>query len=284
LLPLFPPGEKVQDMKEHLCDCLNDYHNKIQHLKKELEDHSTSAENLRKQHRKQKHKHITINPSQMCDLCFKPIFDREFYVFPCQHAFHRMCIQNRLANYDTKDVRVRVIISKVKACFEHIEAVKKNALEISTQRSAFQPGAAVQGRDGAAGSMYDTERSQSYLNDITSLAGGLIQRGANLINQSQVGRGGSLGGINQQQMFMLKEKEERQIRDKLKEVDEILTRECFFCGGILIDMIDNYIEIKEEEAFDLEDMEPEEDKANASAPGYGQQQKVNLLEDEWDIE
>ena len=51
-------------------------------------------------------------------------------------------------------------------------------------------------------------------------------------------------------------------------------------------MIDNDIEIKEEEAFDLEDMEPEEDKANAnaSAPGYGQQQKVNLLEDEWDIE
>ena len=49
-------------------------------------------------------------------------------------------------------------------------------------------------------------------------------------------------------------------------------------------MIDNDIEIKEEEAFDLEDMEPEEDKANASASGYGQQQKVNLLEDEWDIE
>lgn len=63
LLPLFPPGEKVQDMKEHLCDCLNDYHDKIQHLKRELMGHSASAEDLRKQHRKQKHKHITINPS-----------------------------------------------------------------------------------------------------------------------------------------------------------------------------------------------------------------------------
>ena len=52
LLPLFPPDEKVQDMKEHLCICLNDYHTKIQSLKKELEVHSTSAELLRKQQRK----------------------------------------------------------------------------------------------------------------------------------------------------------------------------------------------------------------------------------------
>jgi len=63
LLPLFPPDEKVQDMKEHLCECLNDYHLKIKSLKQELENHSQSAEQLRKQQRQQKHKHITINPS-----------------------------------------------------------------------------------------------------------------------------------------------------------------------------------------------------------------------------
>ena len=40
LLPLFPPDEKVQDMKEHLCKCLNDYQDKIKSLKQELEDHS----------------------------------------------------------------------------------------------------------------------------------------------------------------------------------------------------------------------------------------------------
>ena len=51
LLPLFPPDEKVQDMKEHLCECLNDYHLKIKNLKQELEDHSSSAELLRKQQR-----------------------------------------------------------------------------------------------------------------------------------------------------------------------------------------------------------------------------------------
>ena len=92
LLPLFPPDGKVQEMKEHLCKCLDEYHKSIESLKKELEDNSHNAELLRKQSRKYKHKHININPSQMCDICYKPIFDREFYVFPCQHAYHRVCL------------------------------------------------------------------------------------------------------------------------------------------------------------------------------------------------
>lgn len=117
LLPLFPADEKVQDVKEHLCDCLNDYHEKIQNLKAELAGHSSSAEVLRQQHRKQKHAHISLNPSQMCDLCYKPIFEREFLIFPCSHAFHRVCIYNRLVTYSTKDSKVKSMLQKVKKCF-----------------------------------------------------------------------------------------------------------------------------------------------------------------------
>jgi len=42
---------------------------------------------------------------------------------------------------------------------------------------------------------------------------------------------------------VLKEQDEKSIRTKLELVDEELTRECFFCGSMLIDMIDNDIEI-----------------------------------------
>lgn len=117
LLPLFPPDEKVQDMKDHLSACLNEYQHSIKSLKEDLEAHSLQAELLRKQQRQQKHKHITINPSQMCDICFKPIFDKEFYVFPCTHAFHRMCIQSKLVNYSTRDPRTNTILASLKSCF-----------------------------------------------------------------------------------------------------------------------------------------------------------------------
>ena len=69
LLPLFPEDAKVEDMKKHLCDCLDQYNSKILDLKQQLSEHSKSAEELRKKQRKQRHKHITINPTQECDLC-----------------------------------------------------------------------------------------------------------------------------------------------------------------------------------------------------------------------
>lgn len=97
-----------------------------------------------------------------------------------------------------------------------------------------------------------------------------------------------MSGINQQQMVMLREREESQIRDKLREVDELLTRECFFCGGILIDMIDNDIEFREEEQDDLDDADAEDTHHGGSAAGsYGaRQSKQNLFDDkdEWAIE
>lgn len=33
MLPLFPEEAKVEEMKKHLCDCLDDYNTKIQDLK-----------------------------------------------------------------------------------------------------------------------------------------------------------------------------------------------------------------------------------------------------------
>jgi vacuolar protein sorting-associated protein 18 len=49
LLPLFPPDEKVQDMKDQLCKCLSDYKHSIQELKDNLEDLSENSEKLRNQ-------------------------------------------------------------------------------------------------------------------------------------------------------------------------------------------------------------------------------------------
>jgi len=52
LLPLFPADEKVQDMKEHLNDCLDSFHQDKESLREELKNNSISAEALRKQQRK----------------------------------------------------------------------------------------------------------------------------------------------------------------------------------------------------------------------------------------
>mmetsp|Transcript_34578 Transcript_34578/g.52887 ORF Transcript_34578/g.52887 Transcript_34578/m.52887 type:complete len:87 (+) Transcript_34578:2436-2696(+) len=65
-----------------------------------------------------------------------------------------------------------------------------------------------------------------------------LQKGAAIItNTSKQNQ----GPITQNVMSTLKERDERAIRAHLQEIDEILTRECFFCGSLLIDMVDNDI-------------------------------------------
>jgi hypothetical protein len=133
LLPLFPEDAKVEDMKKHLCECLDQYNSKILELKQQLSEHSKSAEELRKKQRKQRHKHITINPQQECDICQTSIFKREFYVFPCLHAFHRECIYRQLRTYQTKDPRVDRLVQKLCGLFNKIETIKAKAAFVHTE-------------------------------------------------------------------------------------------------------------------------------------------------------
>ena len=51
------------------------------------------------------------------------------------------------------------------------------------------------------------------------------------------------------EIYAMRQNDEKQIREKLKEIDDILTRECLFCGSMLIDMIDNDIEVKVQDMF-----------------------------------
>lgn len=229
-------------MKDHLCNCLSDYKIKIESLKTDLDELSHNAELLRNQQRKMKHKSITISPSQTCDLCFKPVFDKEFYVFPCHHAFHRMCIQNKLDNYQTRDVGTKVAIEKLKSCFNQIDAIRDKAQLISNSDLG-----------GRGSQIMDADKGGSYLNDITSGFSSLMAKTKEVIRDPHNNNPQSQSGRNMHEIFAMRQNDEKQIREKLKEIDEILTRECLFCGSMLIDMIDNDIDADYSEMFAEQD-------------------------------
>lgn len=104
------------------------------------------------------------------------------------------------------------------------------------------------------------------------MASGFLKQTSNLISNNQ--RATSNANVSQTQKMVLQQDEERKIRSKLKDIDDILTRECFFCGALLIDMINNDVEPKVEENEEDEDLEQEKEK---------EENKASMVEDEWAI-
>lgn len=81
--------------------------------------------------------------------------------------------------------------------------------------------------------------------------------------------------------FDVMRQRDEMVKKKLyREIDDLLTRECFFCGGMLIDMIDNDIEVKvpgenDMFAFDMDDMDAQIPDARPDAYGNA--------DDDWGI-
>lgn len=228
LLPLFPEDAKVEDMKTHLCLCLDQYNSKIMDLKQQLAEHSKSAEELRRKQRKQRHKHITINPQQECDICSTSIFKKEFYVFPCLHAFHRDCIARQLRNYSTKDPRVDRLVQKIVGLFAKIDTIKAKAAFMSSElgnqgNKPDSSGSMMMGRFGLGGSSsqnqqaaqgYDDSNKNSLISDIKSYFTKSIKPG--------FGGPGSTSNATQQ---ILQEKDQLEIRQTLVRI--IIITHCF---------------------------------------------------------
>lgn len=119
-------------------------------------------------------------------------------------------------------------MEKIKSLFAEIENIKQKAVFI--QAATGQGSMSSQNMFGmnAVGSQED-EMKKSLISDIR-----------NYFTKSYRGIGG-VGSISNQSTQMLAQKDQEDIRRIYNKIDDILTRECFYCGTTLIDMIDNDI-------------------------------------------
>lgn len=85
----------------------------------------------------------------------------------------------------------------------------------------------------------DDEMKKSLISDIRNYFTKSMRGGAGLIT----GIGGAMGGGSQDTTKILQQKDQEDIRRIFNIIDDLLTRECFYCGSILIDMVDNDVAI-----------------------------------------
>ncbi|KAI9750576.1 MAG: hypothetical protein M4579_006405 [Chaenotheca gracillima] len=96
LIPFFPDFVIIDDFKEEICTALEDYSRHIDSLKREMDDASQTAEHLRLDIAALDHRYAIVEPGERCQVCRYPLLSRQFFVFPCQHAFHSDCLAKKV--------------------------------------------------------------------------------------------------------------------------------------------------------------------------------------------
>ncbi len=97
LIPFFPDFVVIDDFKEEVCAALEDYSRNIDLLKKEMDEASQTAANIKQSMAALGRRYAIVEPGERCYLCQYPVLLRQFFVFPCQHAFHSDCLASLVA-------------------------------------------------------------------------------------------------------------------------------------------------------------------------------------------
>ncbi|KAK4190400.1 Pep3/Vps18/deep orange family-domain-containing protein [Podospora australis] len=96
LIPFFPDFVVIDDFKEEICAALENYSRDIDALRKEMDESSQTAANIKVDIAALDRRYAIVKPGEKCYVCGLPLLARQFFVFPCQHAFHSDCLGKRV--------------------------------------------------------------------------------------------------------------------------------------------------------------------------------------------
>jgi len=96
LIPFFPDFVVIDDFKEEICTALESYSRSIDALKREMDEAALTASNIKSQISALDTRYAIVEPGEKCWICRLPLLVKQFFVFPCQHAFHSECLGTRV--------------------------------------------------------------------------------------------------------------------------------------------------------------------------------------------
>jgi hypothetical protein len=96
LIPFFPDFVVIDDFKEEICTALEEYSRHIDSLKQEMDVSAHTAEQIKAEIEALDMRYAIVEPGEKCWICSLPVLSRQFFVFPCQHAFHSDCLGKKV--------------------------------------------------------------------------------------------------------------------------------------------------------------------------------------------
>ncbi|KAF2141898.1 uncharacterized protein K452DRAFT_271778 [Aplosporella prunicola CBS 121167] len=96
LIPFFPDFVVIDDFKDEICAALEEYSRQIDALKKEMDESTQTATHIKAEIRQLDTRYAIVEPGEKCYICRLPLLAKQFFVFPCQHAFHSECLGKKV--------------------------------------------------------------------------------------------------------------------------------------------------------------------------------------------
>lgn len=96
LIPFFPDFVVIDDFKDEICTALEEYSSHIDSLKSDMDVSQHTAAQIREEIASLDARYAIVEPGERCWICTLPVLSRQFFVFPCQHAFHSDCLGKRV--------------------------------------------------------------------------------------------------------------------------------------------------------------------------------------------
>jgi hypothetical protein len=128
LIPFFPDFVVIDDFKEEICNALEDYSRNIDGLKKEMDESSQTAANIKIDIATLDHRYAIVEPGEKCYVCGLPLLSRQFFVFPCQHAFHSDCLGKKVLEQAGVSKSKRIKECQVQISKGLVSGSKKDAM------------------------------------------------------------------------------------------------------------------------------------------------------------
>ncbi|KAJ5280429.1 hypothetical protein N7478_005801 [Penicillium angulare] len=92
MIPFFPDFVVIDDFKDEICTALEEYSRDIDVLRREMDNSANTARQIRNEIAGLDTRYAIVEPGEKCWICSLPLLSRQFFVFPCQHAFHSDCL------------------------------------------------------------------------------------------------------------------------------------------------------------------------------------------------
>ena len=147
VLPHITDTIKIEDFKKQISECISDYEDNINNLKKDIESYNKTAENIKNDMVNLKKRSMEIPySSYKCVICQTYIKDKTIHLFPCGHMFDANCIRECLLNYEAsgldyvhdKNIKINDLFLELgyieKSSFDDINK-KKKTLKIEEEKN-----------------------------------------------------------------------------------------------------------------------------------------------------